>query len=844
MPSTPGRARTRDAIVAVVVIALGLAAFFAEPLFTSRVYSPAENLLDYPPWNAYAAPDYRRPNAGLGDRYTHHDPWRMFNRASLARGEAPLWNPFVFGGTPHLANYQSAPFYPPSLALFPFRFETAQLLLAMIHLALAGVFTWLFLRRDRVSATGALFGAVAFMFSGALVIWLGSPAGYVMPWLPALVYFSTHFADTPRTGWWLALYAVVSVQFLGGHPESSYFLLMFVTALFMFRVVGAHRDGARVAVRAIGGFVAAWALGLLTAAFQILPFLEYVSLSHVGVHAYTWRWAALFPAPRLTSLPLLVLPYLYGHPAWGDRELTRLVGVPAFNEMAGVYVGILPLALAVVAARTQWQHARDVRFLTVTALLVLAYFYWIPPIYGMLKATPILNLSRTLVVPTLSSFCVACLAGRGFDELAGRLGGAAAGATRRRLVRRLLAVAVTLVVAVGIVEGVLTWQREHILTAGAARVDRMARAHATLGPSVGHWRGVEFWRARVPVVYENIRWAAATPLFTAALLAVVAAALASSAVARERRRLAVVAVGLTFVDLWAFGARFNASAEPVNVYPATPAIRFLQEQPGVFRIFGVNEVLTPSVGMVYGLSDVRGIDPLVPGRWFGLLRAEGVMFNSNLVNPFTYPRYTSRALDLANVTFVLADAPLAEHARFELVYSGEILVYRNRTAMPRAWLVGTVRRADNADAALRIILDPAFDPHQEAVVEGSAPLTAALARGARGVVGHASIVEYHPRRVTIVTQSQGPALLVLADVHHPGWRARVDGIERPILLTNYAFRSVELSAGEHRIELRYEPRSFTMGIRASLGAVAVAGIAAIVGGAPWRWRTRRRDHAP
>ncbi|PYM06014.1 MAG: hypothetical protein DMD82_09700, partial [Candidatus Rokuibacteriota bacterium] len=224
-------------IRAALLIVCCLVAFFGEPIFTSKVFSPAGLLFDYPPWNRHAPAGYARPNTGLMDRVNQHDRWRQFNRESLRHGELPLWNPWAFAGVPHLANYQSAPLYPPSLATLPLPFETAQLLIAMFHLGIAGLFTWLFLRRSGVEPPGALLGALAFMFSGALVLWLGSPGGYVIVWLPALMYLTGRFITEPGAGVWFGLYAAVSLQFLAGHPESSAYILTMAWVFFAFRLV-------------------------------------------------------------------------------------------------------------------------------------------------------------------------------------------------------------------------------------------------------------------------------------------------------------------------------------------------------------------------------------------------------------------------------------------------------------------------------------------------------------------------------------------------------------------------------------------------------------------------------
>ena len=53
-----------------------------------------------------------------------------------------------------------------------------------------------------------------------------------------------------------------------------------------------------------------------------------------------------------------------------------------------------------------------------------------------------------------------------------------------------------------------------------------------------------------------------------------------------------------------------------------------------------------------------------------------------------------------------------------------------------------------------------------------------------------------------------PCLLVLTDLHHPDWRARIDGTEARIERVNVAFRGVLLQPGRHEVVFRYQPASF------------------------------------
>src|SRR5262245_40319202 len=99
-------------------------------------------------------------------------PPRYFVANSLARGELPLWNPYIFSGFPQYADPQAAAFYPIEL-LFAltagarFSLDTVAVSIAL-HFFLAGAFTLLFFQRILGAWLPALLGAVIFEFGGFL----------------------------------------------------------------------------------------------------------------------------------------------------------------------------------------------------------------------------------------------------------------------------------------------------------------------------------------------------------------------------------------------------------------------------------------------------------------------------------------------------------------------------------------------------------------------------------------------------------------------------------------------------------------------------------------------------
>ncbi len=78
-----------------------------------------------------------------------------------------------------------------------------------------------------------------------------------------------------------------------------------------------------------------------------------------------------------------------------------------------------------------------------------------------------------------------------------------------------------------------------------------------------------------------------------------------------------------------------------------------------------------------------------------------------------------------------------------------------------------------------------------------------------------------PRRAELEANLESPGIVVLSDIHYPGWKLTIDGQPAPIYKVNRAMRGAAVPQGSHRLVYTYEPRSFQVG-----GAITLAGLAA------------------
>jgi hypothetical protein len=190
---------------------------------------------------------------------------------------------------------------------------------------------------------------------------------------------------------------------------------------------------------------------------------------------------------------------------------------------------------------------------------------------------------------------------------------------------------------------------------------------------------------------------------------------------------------------------------------------------------------------------------------------------------------STRLYDLLGVRYVLGSKEVVlDWNKFGLAFDGDsaVNVYRNETALPRAFVVHrAVVAADHEDAWARLH-QPGFDPASTVVLEGGQPLDSTVDESAS-----VRVLRYEPDSLEIEVDSPVAGYLFLSDPYYPGWRAAVDGQPATIQRADYAFRAVAVPAGVHRVTMDFRPASWVVGLGLSgvtvlvllvLGGVALA----------------------
>jgi hypothetical protein len=335
--------------------------------------------------------------------------------------------------------------------------------------------------------------------------------------------------------------------------------------------------------------------------------------------------------------------------------------------------------------------------------------------------------------------------------------------------------------------------------------------------------------------------------------------------------MAAVVLLAVAVDAFTFSRRYVRSFDIAEGGFTPGALAFLREHEQPLRYARARDHrFPPGEGMIHQLACLEGIQPNAPARFRDLFwRAMGMSEATQTTFYVLRGRPRWPMLRMLNLKYLVRYAdrgplPLTEGAK-PLYADAQVRIDGVPDPWPRAWLVHETYVTPDWDANLSpaqaraaledyerrtgLSLDAAgaqkatalnylsqIDYRTVALLETPLDLEIGPAVAAEPTP---RFLEYVSHRVVIETEAASPALLVLADLHYPGWTAAVDGEPVPIHRVNYLMRGVEVPAGRHEVAFRYAPRSVHVGAVAS-----AAGLLAVVGLLGFDRARKRRKITP
>jgi hypothetical protein len=718
---------------------------------------------------------------------------RGFIGKELAAGRLPVWDPYTMCGSPLLASLHPGVLYPltwPCAVLSPGASWTFTVL---VHLVLLGLFADAWLRRglglDRWPSVG---GALVLMLSGFVVlrIYGGHVANFsAIPWAAAILWRLERFLAGPSLRRSFLLAGAFALLLLSG--AAPFFMMAGIAAFARLAVhVAESRDGRKGRTRTAALAAASLALGPVLAAPQLLPTYEYVRHGHRAAVA-SWDFVTNYSLPPENLLTLLV-PALFG-----DGRDTDYWGRWHLWEMSG-FVGVSALALAALGAAGRRPQRLLWIGLALSGLLlalgrhtpVFSVFYHVVPGAGLFRA-PV----RYLLLFVLS---MGPLVAMGFQRLA------APDASLKRHATGIAGVAAALL----------------LLAAGAALSLR--------GPEPGWWTSLTARertaiRAELSqdrVVPANARETAAAGLaWAAACLAAVAGTLLAQRGTPPLARGAALALGaLLLGELAVHGERYFVAWPRDQMEMPAEFVSNVRAHPRwPFRIATVSSDQEDLIGKcrLAEIDHLGGYDPMMIRQYTELMNVSAGKPPAELTVLLSALR-SGPITDLLGARYWIVPGPKREPPGWRAVGAmPPAVVYENPRALPRAFLVGNAVVLPGEEERLRRLAAPDFDGRRIVVLEEGPA-------GGETDVNGGSVAQgpSGPGFYEFSTECPADAWLVLSEAHFPGWTARVDGVEVPLLRADHLIQALRLPAGRHAVTFRYRSRY--------LGAGFVVGAAGLL----------------
>ena len=756
--------KRRPVLAAALLFAVLSLAFVSPALLPGKVLSNSDELWFEAPWASSRPADLIRPaNPELGDAPEHIQPFLREVKRSLP--EIPLWNPYIQGGRPTLANSQSAPFSPFNTIVWVMDEWRALALQAALKFWVAAFGAFLLARALNMRWPGAFMAGLVYGFSLWMVTWVSYPHVSVWAMIPWALVAAEGVLRRPDLRRCALLALVIAIQFVSGHPESSFHLLVAVAVFALLRLRGSVAPRRACLLLLAGGAwgAAAAALTLLPAAELVLRSADLEQRSGEAQHIWTARKFGLG----------VLIPFQWGKPTQTPLDFFLLA--------RAFYGGALPLMLAGVALLRPTRERVATAVLGVAAMMVVL---GIPPVFQIVTHLPVFSSGHNTRLAVLYVLCLALLAGWGLDDV-----------VRRGVSRRVLYAGVGLLLFPVLYTVVRQRSSWHVLGDIVQLTFGFADAPPATDPDVG------------------------SVVRGAAVLQWLVVAGAGLIVLAWRRNVVVAALVVVFADLAWAGVGYNPAIPRAHaIQPSTPAIEEVASvAPARFVTLGA--ISQNSIPMDYAAPEARGYDLPVDARFDRFWRAKLSPEFPSQVGPLpafiplslpTIDPERLHFLSMLGVERVMQPVgdPVLRVPGLRVVHEGpDARVYENLRALPRAMMVAGRRRVEDAFAA---VTAPGFNAAAEVVVEEGP------SSGSPGTAGDARIVSLERHKVVVEAGAELPGTLVLTDNWYPGWKAQVDGRTVDVERVDYLFRGVQLPAGQHRVEFFYEPLSWRIGWIVSL----------------------------
>ena len=155
---------------------------------------------------------------------------------------------------------------------------------------------------------------------------------------------------------------------------------------------------------------------------------------------------------------------------------------------------------------------------------------------------------------------------------------------------------------------------------------------------------------------------------------------------------------------------------------------------------------------------------------------------------------------------------------------GQTVPLANPFALGNAWFVDEVEYVNNANEEIEAI--HGLNPTEKAIVDKKfESVVQSLPSDSTATI---ELVAYEPNYLKYEVSSDKGGTVVFSEIYYPGWKSTIDGQEVAHGRANYILRAMNVPAGQHVVEFRFDPTSLHVTENIAFVALGLLALLAIV----------------
>lgn len=259
---------------------------------------------------------------------------------------------------------------------------------------------------------------------------------------------------------------------------------------------------------------------------------------------------------------------------------------------------------------------------------------------------------------------------------------------------------------------------------------------------------------------------------------------------------AIIITAAVTIDLWQVDKNYLGSDSFVDdmsymqdLQPSAADLQIKQDPDPYYRVFNLTTSPFDDASPSYFHKNIGGYSPAKLWVYQDLISHQIAKNNMHVLNM------------LNTKYFIVPDQK-----------TGQPVAQRNPDAYGNAWFVRDIVWAPDANTEMKTL--DALNTRDSAVIDKRFEKQLGSFKPGADSTAAIKLTKYGLNKLEYTSRNNQEGFGVFSEIYYPaGWNAFIDGKPTDIIRTNYALRGLKIPAGEHKIEMKFEPQTFLTGLK-------------------------------